>query len=159
MGVALAFAGALTYTAYILIGDATVKRLPPMSLTTLVMVGATVTLGARAALTGGISLDFGPAGWFWIACIVVVSTVVASTTFFAGLRRTGPATASILSTFEPVATAVLAAVVLGEVLTPLQVVGGVLVLASVVLVQVRRRSGAGRTSPPPAVTAASTVPL
>jgi drug/metabolite transporter (DMT)-like permease len=140
IGVALAFAAALTYTAYILVADTAVQQLPPMTLTTLVMTGAALALTVRAVVTGGIDVGFAPAGWFWIACIAVVCTVVAATAFFAGLARTGPATASILSTFEPVATALLAALVLGEVLTPIQVAGGALVLASAVLVQVRPRS-------------------
>jgi drug/metabolite transporter (DMT)-like permease len=138
-GVALAFAAAVTYTVYILVGETTVQQVPPLVLTALVMAGATVTLGVRVALTGGLDLGFGAGGWGWIACIALVSTVVASTTFFAGLRRTGPSTASILSTFEPVATVALAAAVLGERLTLVQSLGAALVLSSVLLVQLRRR--------------------
>ncbi|WP_210648702.1 DMT family transporter [Nocardioides sp. SYSU D00065] len=138
-GVALAFGSALTYTVYILVSDATVRQVPPVVLTTLVMTGAAVVLSAQAALTGGIDLPATAHGWLWIACIAVVSTVVAALAFFAGMRRTGPSTASILSTFEPVATATLAALLLDEFLTPVQVIGGGLVLASVALVQLRGR--------------------
>lgn len=138
-GVGLAFAAALTYTVYILVGESTVQQMPALTLTALVMVGATVTLAMRAMLTGGLVLGLTLAGWGWIVCIALVSTVVASTTFFAGLRRTGPSTASILSTFEPVATVGLAAVILGERLSAIQAVGASLVLASVLLVQLRRR--------------------
>lgn len=139
IGAVLALGSAVTYTVYILVSDATVERLSPMTLTTLVMTGAAVALTARAVLTGGVDLGFAPVGWLWVGCIAVVSTVVAATAFFAGLRRTGPSTASILSTFEPVATATLAVLVLGEVLTPVQLVGGVLVLCSAGLVHLRQR--------------------
>ena len=98
LGALLAFGSALTYTVYILVADTVVHRLPPVVLSALVMTGAAGTLGARALLTGGVDLDFGWAGWFWLACITVVSTVVAMLTFFAGLKRTGPSTAAILST-------------------------------------------------------------
>ncbi|WP_328416580.1 DMT family transporter [Micromonospora sp. NBC_00389] len=137
VGALLAFAAALTYTVYILVADTVVHRLPPVVLSTLVMAGAAGTLGARALLTGGVDFDFGPPGWFWLACIAVVSTVVAMLTFFAGLKRTGPSTAAILSTFEPVVTTALAALILGESLTPVQLVGGALVLSSVVVLQLR----------------------
>lgn len=139
-GVGLAFGAALTYTAYILVGDSTVQRLAPTTLTALVMTGAAATLGLRTVSTGGVDLHLTPAGWLWSGCIALVSTVVASTAFFAGLRRTGPSTASILSTFEPVATVALAAAVLGERLTAVQAVGAALVLASVLLVQLRGRA-------------------
>jgi drug/metabolite transporter (DMT)-like permease len=60
-------------------------------------------------------------------------------TFFAGLARTGPSTASILSTFEPVVTTTLAALTLHEFLAPVQVVGALLVLASVAVIQLPRQ--------------------
>jgi hypothetical protein len=88
-------------------------------------------------LTGGVDLTFGLAGWFWLVCIAVVSTVVAMLTFFAGLRRTGPSTAAILSTFEPVVTTALAGLTLDEFLTPAQLAGALLVLSSVVVLIVR----------------------
>jgi drug/metabolite transporter (DMT)-like permease len=137
LGALLAFGCALTYTVYILVADTVVHRLSPVVLSALVMTGAAGTIGARALLTGGIALDFGWRGWCWLACIAVISTVVAILTFFAGLKRTGPATATILSTFEPVVTTALAALTLGESLTPVQLAGGALVLASVAALQIR----------------------
>jgi len=140
IGVGLAFGAAVMYTLYILVSDTVVNRLSPVVLTALVMTGAAGTLGARALLTGGVDLRFGPAGWMWVVCIAVVSTVFAMLAFFAGLARTGPATASILSTFEPVVTTALAALTLQEFLTPVQLLGGLLVLCSVAVVHLRSRA-------------------
>ncbi|MEU7872478.1 DMT family transporter [Dactylosporangium sp. NPDC049140] len=137
LGALLGFGSAVVYTVYILVSDTVVDRLPPVVLSTLVMTGAAGSFGARALLTGGVDLGFGPQGWFWLAGIAVVSTVAAMLTFFAGLRRTGPSTAAILSTFEPVVTTALAALTLGELLTPVQFAGGLLVLSSVVVLQLR----------------------
>ncbi|MEV6599423.1 DMT family transporter [Actinoplanes sp. NPDC051346] len=133
----LAFGAAITYTIYILVADTVVHRLAPVVLSTLVMTGAAGTLGARALLTGGVDLDFPVSGWLWLAGIAVVSTVVAMLAFFAGLKRTGPSTAAILSTFEPVVTTALAALTLGESLNPVQLAGGVLVLSCVAILQLR----------------------
>jgi drug/metabolite transporter (DMT)-like permease len=72
-------------------------------------------------------------GWWAIAAIAMVSTVVAMLAFFAGLKRVGPAVASIASTLEPVVTTVLAWLLLGEALTPLQLAGGALVLGAAAL--------------------------
>ncbi|MEU4478875.1 DMT family transporter [Micromonospora sp. NPDC023966] len=137
LGALLAFGSAITYTVYILVADTVVHRLPPVVLSALVMTGAAGTLGARAVFTGGVDLGFRSSGWFWLACIALVSTVLAMLAFFAGLKRTGPSTAAIMSTFEPVVTTALAALALGETLTPAQLVGGVLVLSSVAVLQVR----------------------
>ncbi len=139
VGVGLAFGAAVTYTAYILVADTVVHRLSPVTLAAFVMTGATASLAVRAVVTGGVDLGFGPSGWLWIACIAVVSTVVAMLAFLAGLRRTGASTASILSTFEPVVTTALAAVTLHELLTPVQLLGGTVVLSSVAILQLRPR--------------------
>ncbi|MEV1159518.1 DMT family transporter [Micromonospora chokoriensis] len=157
LGALLAFAAALTYTIYILVADTVVHQLAPVVLSTLVLSGAAGTLAVRALLTGGVDLDFGWRGWFWLACIAVVSTVVAMLTFFAGLRRTGPSTAAILSTVEPVVTAVLATLVLGENLTVVQLVGGALVLSSVVVLQ-RQSTPAQRPPRDPAAEPAAVAP-
>jgi drug/metabolite transporter (DMT)-like permease len=138
LGALLAFTSATTYTAYILVADTIVHQLAPVVLSALVMTGAAGSLGTRALLTGGVDLDFGVSGWLWLACIALISTVVAMLTFFAGLKRTGPSTAAILSTLEPVVTAALAALVLSESLTPAQLAGGALVLSSVAVLQLRR---------------------
>ncbi|BAL87581.1 putative integral membrane protein [Actinoplanes missouriensis 431] len=138
-GVALAFGSALTYTGYILCSDRVVRRMPPVRLTTLVLTGAAAALAVRALVAGGVGLDFRADGWLWLTGIVLVSTVLPIVAFFAGLRRTGPSTAAILSTAEPVVTTALAAALLGETLTITQLTGGLLVLSSVVILQ--RRTG------------------
>ncbi|MBG0827081.1 DMT family transporter [Planomonospora sp. ID67723] len=148
LGALLAFGASITYTVYILVSDTVVHRLPPVLLSTLVMTGAACTLAARALLTGGVDLGFGLRGWLWLACIAVVSTVVAMLTFFAGLRRTGPSTAAILSTFEPVVTTALAALTLAEFLTPVQLAGGLLVLSSVAVLQARPARAGRRARQP-----------
>jgi drug/metabolite transporter (DMT)-like permease len=136
-GVGLAFGAAITYTVYILVADTVVHRLSPVVLAALVMTGASAAIAVRAVVTGGVAFGFGPTGWLCIACIAVVSTVLAMLAFFAGLRRTGPSTAAILSTFEPVVTTALAAVTLNELLTPTQLAGAVVVLSSVAVLQLR----------------------
>ena len=133
----MALGAAAAYTAYILTGDRVVAGVPPLALAALVTAGATVTFGAAVAITGGPDLGFAPEGWGWLTAIALVSTVGAILAFFAGLARVGPSTASILSTVEPVVTVGLAAVVFGEALTAVQLAGGVLVLATVVVLNAR----------------------
>jgi len=82
-----------------------------------------------------VSLDSGVTAWFWLVTLSLVSTVGAIIFFFAGLARLGPSVASILSVLEPVVTVGLAAAVFGESLSAGQLLGGLLVLAAVVVVQ------------------------
>jgi drug/metabolite transporter (DMT)-like permease len=152
-GALLALGAALTYTTYILVSDRVVADVDPFALALLVLTGATGSFAVAGLVTG--SLDFALSGeaWLWLVLLALVSTVVAVSAFFAGLRRVGPSEAAILSTFEPPVTVVLAFLVLGETLSPLQLAGGALVLAAVVLLQLpsrRRGRVAARVAEAPA---------
>jgi drug/metabolite transporter (DMT)-like permease len=139
LGVALALGAAVVYSAYILVGEGISGRMRSRVLSALVCTGAAVPLTAGAALLGELRPgEVTAAGWGWLGCLAVVSTVGAIGLFFAGLRRVGSTTASILATVEPVVTVTLAFLVFGETLGPVQLAGGALVLAAVPVLQARR---------------------
>ncbi len=136
-GALLAIGAAVVYTAYILVGDRTTADVPPLALAALVCTGAfgtfliaTLIRGTAAQLT-----VITGRGWLWLATLSLVSTVAAILLFFAGMARVGPSVASILSILEPVITVASAALVFGEHLTPVQCVGGAVVLSAVLIVQ------------------------
>lgn len=108
----------------------------------LVNAGAAVSYWLLALGTGS---SVAPAAipaeaWPGILGIGFFSTFVAIVGFIAGSRLIGAAQASLISTVEPVWTVALAAVVLGETLTPVQLAGGVLILVGVVVAQSTDRS-------------------
>jgi drug/metabolite transporter (DMT)-like permease len=148
LGAALALSAAVIYTTYILISEGVAARIRPSLLSALVCTGAAVSLTLGSALVGDLRPDeVSAAGWGWLAGIAVVSTVAAVSLFFAGLRRVGPTTASVLSTVEPVVTVVLAFIVFGELLGTLQLIGGALVIAAVlVLASYGPREAIGRAA-------------
>ena len=82
------------------------------------------------------------AAWGGILGVGAVSTFIAIQAFYAGAHRIGAARASLVSTVEPIWTIVLAGLLFGERLTPVQLVGGALILGGVVLSQ----SGPGATT-------------
>src|SRR5436190_425777 len=138
---ALALSAAVVYTTYILVSQGVAARVAPQVLSALVCTGAAVSLTVGAALLGQLRPGaLSASGWGWLACIALVSTVAAITLFFAGLKRVGPTTASILATVEPVMTVLLAFLVFGERLGALQLVGGALVVSAVPVLHARRRN-------------------
>jgi drug/metabolite transporter (DMT)-like permease len=146
LGAALALGAAIVYSAYILVSEGVAARVRPSVLSALVSSGAAMSLTAGSALAGELRPgELTLAGWGWLACLALVSTVAAVNLFFAGLRRVGPTTASILSTVEPVVTVLLAFVFFGEVLAGLQLLGGLLVLSAVPALNARPpRAGLGQ---------------
>jgi len=140
LGTALGLGAAVVYSVYILVTDSIAGRMRPRVFSTLVCSGAAVTLTAGSALLGQLRPgELTVAGWGWLACIALISTVAAVSLLFAGIARVGPTVASILSTVEPVVTVLLAFLVFREVLGPAQLLGGGLVLASVLVLHARRR--------------------
>ena len=100
---------------------------------------------------GGLALPIDPRGLLAVAGIGVVSTVVAMTTFLAGMALVGPTRASVLSSLEVIVTLVLAFVFLGERLGPWQWAGAALILGAVAFQNLgalrRAMMGASRTTP------------
>ena len=79
--------------------------------------------------------------WFGLIGIGIVSTFIAVLAFYGGAHRIGAARASLVSTVEPIWTITLAGLLFGESLGPLQLIGGALILAGVVMSQ----TGTGST--------------
>ena len=138
VGAAMAFGCAIFYTGFILASDRVAATTSPLAFAASVSTGAAVGFTVVALLSGGIATS--GEGAMWIVLIASVSTVLPIVLFMAGLARIGPSTASIASTVEPLFTVALAWIVLGETLGPLQLAGGALVLAAVVLLQLRSRA-------------------
>jgi drug/metabolite transporter (DMT)-like permease len=132
VGILLGIAAAVDYAIYILLGSRIVKRSGPIGSTTII-IASTAGVYAIIAPIHGLSFPVDVQGWVAILAIALISTVLAFVTFFAGLKRIGPTSASTLSTFEPIVAVALAAVVLGETITPVQALGGALILAAVVI--------------------------
>ena len=103
-----------------------------------IMISATfVVVALLAAATGEPIVPWRVPGgaWYGLAGIAAFSTAVAISAFYAGTARIGAAQAALVSTVEPVWTISLAALLFGERLSTVQLVGGVLVIAGVIVAQ------------------------
>lgn len=135
---ALAIASPIVYTGYILVGERVMDSVPAVAASAVIMTGAAIMFCGLAVLAGQLSLPRSAAGWAVAVGIAIVPTMLAISLFLASLPRVGAARASLLSTWEPVVTVLLAVAFLGDRLSLLQVAGGALVLLAVVAVQTSR---------------------
>jgi drug/metabolite transporter (DMT)-like permease len=131
-GIGFAVAAAVFYSLYIVTGAWVGRRVSALPTSTVVIASAAAVFVA-AALVRGPQWPQDASGWLAVLAIALLSTVAAVTLYFAGLQRIGPTRASTLSTLEPLVTVTLAALVLGERIAPVQLAGGALILAAVVL--------------------------
>src|SRR5437762_4554501 len=85
------------------------------------------------------SAHYSAAQWLFLLFFSLLSVLAAFSFYFAGLQHLEPTRAVVVSCLEPVFSIVLAAILLGEVLRPLQALGIILVLAAIVVVQMPER--------------------
>ncbi|HYH49096.1 MAG TPA: DMT family transporter [Acidimicrobiia bacterium] len=132
VGLVMGLGAAAVYAAYILVGERVVASAHPVLLAALVATGATASFTAAGLVhRGGLPMPTTGDGWAMVGVIAVVATVIPMAALFAGIERVGAPTASIVSTFEPVVTVVLAGLVLGETLSLVEATGAACVLGAV----------------------------
>jgi drug/metabolite transporter (DMT)-like permease len=82
-----------------------------------------------------VAAHFGATQWGFLLVFSIVSVLGPFSCYFAGLQYLEPTRAIVVSCLEPVFSIVLSALILGELLRPLQTLGIVVVLVAIVLIQ------------------------
>jgi drug/metabolite transporter (DMT)-like permease len=77
--------------------------------------------------------------WLFLLLFSLLSVLAPFSFYFAGLQHLEPTRAIIVSCLEPVFSIVIAAIVLGELMRPLQILGIVFVLAAITVAQLPDR--------------------
>ncbi len=145
-GILLALSGAVIYSIYIIVGTGVMRQVSAVQSSLVIFSSAALVYAALTAINGPHWPVTG-AGWLAVVGMALIATVIAVATFLAGLKRIGPTDASMLSTIEPVVTVVLAALLFGELLSPVTLLGGGLILAAVLLLtrsELQRSKANGR---------------
>ena len=76
--------------------------------------------------------------WGGLVVLAIISILIPHLLYFAGMQHVVASRAVITSTLEPVVAMVSAAVFLAELLHPVQIIGAVLVIAAILLLQLRK---------------------
>lgn len=139
IGIMLGLSAAVLYSGYIVIGNRLLKNIHPLVATMYVCSAAGAAFTAIGLFQGSLILALPPLGWLALAGIAVLGTIVGILFFFAGLSLIGAANASIISTTEPLITVLLSVALLGDSISLLQALGGMLIIASVIILQLRSR--------------------
>ena len=152
VGVAAALAGAFAYALYILMAEHSVRggrdvySLLAWGFLFAALFWAVVqpwwsfpegVLTSDASLLGRLEDESLPV-WLLIAYIVVLGTVVPFIFMITALRHIPATRATVVAMVEPVLAGVVAYAWLGEEISAGQIIGGLLVLAAIVLAQTAR---------------------
>jgi drug/metabolite transporter (DMT)-like permease len=144
LGIGLAFVAGLGQTFYVLAARHGFARVPGAQ-------AAALTMGGAASLYLVVALVIGAVGELgaplrgtdalWPVVVAgVVGAGIPTVSYITGIRRLGAPRAAILANFEPVVGVLLAALLLGEQPTLVQLAGGALIITAGVVLQLRPRA-------------------
>jgi drug/metabolite transporter, DME family len=145
LGVLLGFGAAVGQTVFVMASRNNFRVLPPEQAMGWIVLTTAIGCTLIALLAGspiGIvfrrpdALAFGALGG-------IIGAGIPSVLFLTGIRAIGATRAGILMLFEPLVGVSLAALLLREALTPIQLLGGAAILGAALLVQ--RGTAAGAT--------------
>ena len=132
-GAALVAVSAVTYAAYVIASGRMTPRYGTIRFTTLAMVAAAGGVLAHVYLSGHALLGLAREVYGWGVVIALVCTVVPTYLVADGIKRVGAGDAAIIGAVGPVVTIALEYYALPDRLTAVQLIGGGLVIAGVVL--------------------------
>ncbi|MGJ7035297.1 DMT family transporter [Anoxybacillus eryuanensis] len=134
IGIALAIGAAVIYSIYIIVGNKVIAHVPPMTASAYIALFAALSFFVWGISTETLHFQFDAKGWIPVIGTSFVSSVLAMLAFFAGMNIIGPTKAAILSMIEPIVTFLLSMVFLQERMSFMQMIGGLIVLSSAMLV-------------------------
>ena len=135
IGVILALASALLYSAYLPVLGQVQEGVPALLATILLITGAAISFVIATLFASELFIPRSIPVWMNILLLAFVSTVIAFSSLIKGLSVLGPVRTAIIATVEPFFTAMLAVLVLGNQFSAATLIGGVLIAAAVLLIE------------------------
>jgi len=132
-GIFWALLSCLCYAFYGLIGQKTLAVNEPLSVTATLSLLALLILMPVYHSDLGIFLQLTWPQILITLTIAVMNTILALLFFLKGVQKIGASRATLISTAEPVFCLLLAFIILGESLTPSELIGSVLIFTSMLL--------------------------
>lgn len=125
----------VSWAAYSLIGRHALPGLSALAVTTYAALVGTGVLALFTLATGAFALPAAsPRAWGAVAFLGLFGTALAFLLFYRGVRAIGPARSAVFINLVPVVAVLLGVLLLGETLEASMIVGGVLVVAGVLLI-------------------------
>ena len=129
LGLLLALSAGICWGLYLLLAKRAVTGMDPLSVTALMMLGATV-LATPLLLVGGVKVAGHGEAILLGVVIAVVSSAFPYLLEMVAIRRVRAATYGVLLSIEPAVAALAALVVLGQRITPLEAAAMAAVMAA-----------------------------
>ncbi len=135
MGASLVILSGLVYAFFLVGGDNVIPKVGSQKFTVYAMIAATIPIVLHCFVVNRLQIWHYPPQVYWIGlAMAIFVTVLPTFAITEGIKRVGSGNASIIAAIGPIFTIFLATTILGEKISPLQILGTVLVLLGVLLI-------------------------
>ena len=145
LGIVLGLAAAASQVVFVTVSRSGYRAVPADAATFVILATSVVGASSIAVIAGqadGLVAPFRSLDpWPFILLAGIAGAGVSSLLFLTAIRRIGGTRTGILMLLEPVVGVVLAGILLGEAMGPIQAVGGALVFAGALVLQLRSDPG------------------
>jgi drug/metabolite transporter (DMT)-like permease len=139
LGAALVFGSSMCYAVYLVTGSQLVKKVGSMRFTAYTMMVSTVPAVVQfALLESAAALELPGVVWVYAALLATVCTVLPVFLVAEALKRIGANHFALIGALGPLTTVFADFALLEGALTPLQMLGGALVVSGVLLVTLKK---------------------
>lgn len=140
VGIIGGFLAAIAFAVYTILSEQGMQKYTPWTVLFYGMLFAALMWNVLHPPLGAVFQSYTPIQWLWIGFVGLCGTILPFGLYFEGIRRIAPTHASLTATLEPISAGVIAALFLGEVMAPLQILGGGMVIVSILMLQLFRAS-------------------
>lgn len=138
-GIILALLSGVFYSFYVIyIERSGLENMNYRKFTFYFMLIMSVTTLVFGLFMNEINFHLSPKAWVYSMLISLLITLLATPLFQVGVRHEGASTAGIMSTFEPITSVAVGAALLGEFIGITQMLGGAMILAGVIIAEMRQ---------------------
>ena len=135
IGIIAGILAAVSFAVYSILSDYGMRKYTPWTVLLYGLLFAALMWNILHPPLEAFFHRYSPVQWGWILFIGICGTIFPFGLYFEGVKRIQPTHASITATLEPISAGVIAAVFLGEVMVPLQIIGGLIVIVSIIILQ------------------------
>ena len=132
LGIVLAIATAVIYSAYFTFGSLSIRKAGPVPSSVVIFISTTIVYGVLVTIQG-FKLPTTLSGWTAIILCALFSTAFGIVCLYEGLKRVDPANTAIICTLEVVVAAALAILILGETMSLSKILGACMIIFAVII--------------------------
>jgi len=135
IGIIAGILAAVSFAVYSILSDYGMRKYTPWTVLLYGLLFAALMWNILHPPLEAFFHRYSPVQWGWILFIGICGTIFPFGLYFEGVKRIQPTHASITATLEPMSAGIIATVFLGEVMAPLQIIGGLIVIVSIIILQ------------------------